>query len=323
MTAGPPGDTAVLAESATAIARPAKPRRSFPASRWAWGALGIIAVMAIWELYKWLGPDDGVIIFGVAGDDQSGLRILPRTHDRAMPHIWTMWERLFEPTGGTDTPPLWFAVAGAALVTLGIAAVGWLMGVVVGLALALVMQRWRLAEWGLLPWIIVSQTVPLIAFAPLVASIGTQIDRGGFPWPQWLSIAVIASYLAFFPVAIGALRGLTSPDAIHVDLMRSYGAGYRATLTSLRLPASVPYLLPALRLAAANAVVGTVVAEVSIGMRGGLGRMLIQFAGQASSDPAIPWAPIFGAVLLGLIAAGSVALLGASLTPYRRGEATT
>ncbi|MDE0545279.1 ABC transporter permease [Microbacterium sp. C7(2022)] len=296
--------------------------RSRRASAWAWGALGVVTVIVLWELYKFLGPDDGVVIGGSADDPQSGLRILPRTHDRAMPHVWTMWGRLFEPTGGTDTPPLWLAVSEAALLTLGIAAVGWLIGVAVGFALALVMQRFRLAEWGLLPWIVVSQTVPLIAFAPVVASIGTQIDRGGFPWPQWLSVAVIASYLAFFPVAIGALRGLSSPEAIHVDLMRSYDAGYRATLRSLRLPASVPYLLPALRLAAANAVVGVVVAEVSIGMRGGLGRMLIQFAGQASSDPAIPWAPIFGAVLLGLIAAGSVALLGASLTPYRRGEAT-
>jgi NitT/TauT family transport system permease protein len=162
--------------------------------------------------------------------------------------------------------------------------------------------------------------VPLIAFAPLVARIGSQIDRGGFPWPEWLSVAVIASYLAFFPVAIGALRGLSSPDAIHQDLMRSYAAGSGQTLRLLRLPAAVPYLLPALRLAAANAVVGVVVAEVSIGMRGGLGRMLLQLAQSASADPALPWGPIFGAIVLGLVAAGSVALLGASLRRYRRGE---
>ncbi len=210
----------------------------------------------------------------------------------------------------------------AALLTLGIAAVGWLIGVVVGAALGLVMQRWRLAEWGLLPWIVVSQTVPLIAFAPLVASIGTQIDRGGFPWPQWISVAVIASYLSFFPVAVGVLRGLEAPDRIHLDLMKTYASGYWSTLLRLRLPASVPYLLPALRLAAANAVVGAVVAEVSIGMRGGIGRMLIQLAGQGSSDPAAPWGPTFGSIALGLVAAGSVALVGIGLRNYRRGEAT-
>ena len=80
--------------------------------------------------------------------------------------------------------------------------------------------------------------------------------------------------------------------------------------------------LPALRLAAANAVLGVVVAEVSIGMRGGIGRMLIQLAGQGSSDPAAPWGPIVGSIVLGLIAAGSVALIGVGLHRYRRGEAT-
>lgn len=286
-------------------------RRSL--SAWGWGALGVLAVAALWELYKFFGPADGVVI----GD----LRLLPRTHDRAMPHVWDMIARLFEPTSGAATPPLWQTIVGGALVTLGIAAVGWLIGVVVGAAFALIMQRWRIAEWGLLPWIVVSQTVPLIAFAPLVARIGNQIDRGIMPWPQWLSVALIASYLAFFPVAVGMLRGLNSPEKIHQDLMRSYAAGYFQTLLRLRLPAAVPYLLPALRLAAANAVIGAVVAEVSIGMRGGLGRMLLQMAQSSSADPAVAWAPIFGAIALGLIAAGSVALLGLLLNRYRRGEA--
>jgi NitT/TauT family transport system permease protein len=133
---------------------------------------------------------------------------------------------------------------------------------------------------------------------------------------------LIASYLSFFPVAIGMLRGLGSPDRIHLDLMRAYAAGTGQTLVRLRLPAAVPHLLPALRLAAANAVVGAVVAEVSIGMRGGVGRMLIQLAGQASSDPAAPWGPTFGTVAIGLIAAFSITLVGLSLARFRRGEET-
>lgn len=287
----------------------------------AWGSLGVVALLAIWELYKFLGPSQGLVIGAVDGETGSGLMLLPRTNDRAMPHIWDMVARLFQSTSGGDTPPLIIPVITAALLTLGIAAVGWVIGVTVGALLGLVMQRWRLAEWGLLPWIVVSQTVPLIAFAPILSSIGTQIDRGGFPWPQWLSVAVIASYLAFFPVAIGVLRGLESPDRIHVDLMRSYAAGYWATLLRLRIPAAVPHILPALRLAAASAVVGAVVAEVSIGMRGGIGRMLIQLAGQGSSDPAAAWGPTFGAVALGLVAAGAVALVALGLKNYRRGEA--
>ena len=295
-------------------------RTTLRATSIGWGVTGVLAVVVLWELYKYVGPDEGVTL-GDTGDAGSGQIILPRTHDRAMPHVWSMIGRLFEPTSGGDSPALIVSVAAAAAVTFGIAVVGWLIGVTVGFGLSLVMQRWRLLEWGLLPWIVVSQTVPLIALAPVINAIGNQIDRSGTPWPQWLSVAVIASYLAFFPVAVGALRGLQSPDRIHLDLMRTYSAGYWPTLLRLRLPAAVPHLLPALRLAAANAVLGVVVAEVSIGMRGGLGRMLIQLAGQGSSDPAAPWGPIFGAVVLGLIAAGSVALIGVGLKDYRRGEA--
>ncbi len=281
--------------------------------RVATGLGGILVLAAGWELYKLLGPDDGVVV--------AGTRILPRTTDLAMPHIWDMLARLGSGTTRSNrSEPLWFDVLEACITTFGIAAVGWLLGVAVGLGFALLMQRWRLAESALLPWIVLSQTVPLIAFAPLVRSWGARIEIGAFEWQDWMSVAVIASYLAFFPVAVGALRGLQSPDAIHTELFHSYAIGWWRTLLKLRLPASVPYLLPALRLAAANAVVGAVVAEVSTGLQGGIGRLLIQFAGQASGDPAKAWGPIFGAVALGLVAAGSVALLGALLKDYRREE---
>ena len=296
-------------------AKPPRTGRSRTLSAWGWGAVGIIVIVAIWELYKLLGPADGVVI--------GGARVLPRTTDLAMPHVWDMVGRLLEPvTRAEGSPPLWAAIAVAALTTLGIAAVGWLVGLAVGVALALVMQRWRLVEWGLLPWIILSQTVPLIAFAPIVKSWGSRIEIAGVEWQDWMSVALIASYLAFFPIAVGALRGLQSPDRIHTELMHTYAAGYWPTLMRLRFPASVPYLLPALRLGAANAVIGAVVAEVSTGLQGGIGRLLIQFAGQASGDPAKAWGPIFGAIALGLVAAGSVAMLGLLLKDYRRGEAT-
>jgi NitT/TauT family transport system permease protein len=277
------------------------------------GIAGVLLLAVAWELYKAVGPAQGVVIGSVT--------VLPRTTDLAMPHLWTMFARLAEPvTSAPGSPVLWLAVLKAAGFTLGIAAVGWVIGVVVGFLLALLMQRLRTAEAALLPWVVLSQTVPLIALAPLIAGIGNQIRFGEARWQDWMSVAVIASYLAFFPVSIGALRGLESPDRAHVDLMRSYAVGWWRTLIALRLPASVPYLLPALRLAAANAVIGTVVAEVSIGLSGGVGRMMIEYASASSGDPGKPWAPIFGAILIGLIAAGAVALLGLALTRYRRGE---
>ena len=304
-----------MTDAATLLAPPRRRRVSRGARlRMAgYGLLGIIALAVLWELYKWLGPADGFVI----GD----VRVLPRTSDLAMPHIWEMIGRLFEPvTRAEGARVLWLEIVIAAGLTLGIAAVGWVVGVIVGITLALVMQRWMLAESALLPWIVLSQTVPLIAFAPLVKSWGSRIEIGAFEWQDWMSVAVIASYLAFFPIAVGALKGLQAPDRIHLELLHTYSAGWWPTMLHLRLPAAVPYLLPALRLAAANAVVGAVVAEVSTGLQGGIGRLVIQYAGQASGDPAKAWAPIFGAIALGLIAAGSVALLGLLVKNYRRTE---
>jgi NitT/TauT family transport system permease protein len=277
------------------------------------GALGVFALAALWELYKLLGPVQGVMI--------GSTTVLPRTSDLAMPHLWVMASRVLEPvTGAANAVPIWQAVLLGALFTLGIAAVGWLVGVAVGLALALLMHRFRLAESAILPWIVLSQTVPLIALAPLVRRWGSQIQFGDFTWASWMSVALIASYLAFFPVSVGALRGLGSSDANHVDLMHCYASGWWKTLWRLRLPASVAYLLPALRLAAASAVIGTVVAEVSIGLRGGIGRLIVEYAGAAGGDPGKPWAPIFGSIVVGLVAAGFVGLIGVFLRRFRRGE---
>ncbi|MBG6106993.1 ABC transporter permease [Frigoribacterium sp. CG_9.8] len=277
------------------------------------GTLGIVLLGVLWEGYKAIGPSNGVVL--------NGLTVLPRTNDLAMPHLATMFTRLFEPvTSAAGSPALWSAVTQAAGFSLSVAAVGWLIGVVVGMLLAVLMQRFRTAESALLPWVVLSQTVPLIALAPLVAGIGSQVRFGEARWQDWMSVALIASYLAFFPVSVGALRGLESPDREHVELMRTYAVGWWKTLLTLRLPASIPYLLPALRLAAANAVIGTVVAEVSIGLRGGVGRMMIEYASAASGDPGKPWAPIFGAVVIGLLAAALVAAIGLALRKYRRGE---
>lgn len=291
-------------------------RRANIGRRVALGAGGILALGVLWELYKLLGPEEGVVI----GEST----VLPRTSALAMPHLWEMFARLGQPvTSSTTADPMWLAVLQAAGFTLGVAAVGWLVGVTVGLALALVMQRFRVAERAGMPWVVLSQTVPLIAIAPLVRRWGSQIEIGPFSWENWMSVAMIASYLAFFPVAIGALRGLQSPDTNHVELLHSYAAGWWQTLFRLRLPASVPYLLPALRLGATSAVIGAVVAEVSIGLRGGIGRMIVEYAAAAGGDPAKPWAPIFGAVVVGLVAAGTIALIGLLARRFRRGEAPT
>ena len=292
-----------------------KPRRrgSSTARRVVLGVLAIVLLAVLWEGYKLVGPAEGV--------DVAGLQVLPRTTDLAMPHILDMLARAAEPVNSSAGSPLvWVSVLLAGLSSLGTAAAGLLLGGIVGVLLALLMQRFRLAERAMLPWLILSQTVPLIALAPLIVSWGGRVQIGDFEWQRWMSVAVIASYLAFFPISVGALRGLQSPPAIQSELLRSYAAGWWKTLVFLRLPASVPYLLPALRLGAASAIIGTVVAEVSTGARGGIGRLIIEYAQSGSSDPAKAYSPIAVAILMGLAAAGLVALLGTGLGRYRRNE---
>src|SRR4029078_2333931 len=117
------------------------------------------------------------------------------------------------------------------------------------------------------------------------------------------------AFLAFFPVAIGALKGLTSPPPASVELLDSYAAPWSATLFKLRLPAAVPYLIPSLRLAANAAVVGTIVAEISTGLKGGIGRLILEYMREAPSDPAKVFTAVIGAAVLGLLMAGLVGLV--------------
>ena len=272
-------------------------------------ALGVVAFVVLWEGYKLVGNPDGTVVFGV--------RILPRADDLSMPHLYDIVARLGRPelTGGR---PVWIVVLDAAGFTLGITAVGFGVGALVGLLLAVAMQRFRIVERGLLPYVILSQTVPLVALAPLVAGWSGRLSFGPYPWQDWMTVAVIAAYLAFFPVAVGMLRGLQSPPAAGVELMNSYAAGWWRTLVKLRLPASLPYLFPALRLAGAAAVVGAVVGEISTGTRGGIGRLIIEYSREATSDPAKVYTAMLGAAMLGLVVAGLVGLLELPLMRHRR-----
>jgi NitT/TauT family transport system permease protein len=270
---------------------------------------GLIVFVALWEGYKAVGNPDGTVLFGV--------RVLPRADDLSMPHLWTVLQRLGQPelTGGR---PIWLVVLSACVFTLGITAAGFAAGAVVGLVLAVVMQQFRIVERGLLPYVILSQTVPLVALAPLVAGWSGNLSFGPYAWPDWMTVAVIAAYLAFFPIAVGLLRGLQSPATSGVELMRSYAAGWWRTLVKLRLPAALPYLFPALRLAGAAAVVGAVVGEISTGTRGGIGRLIIEYSREATTDPAKVYTAMLGAALLGLLVAGAVSLLELPLMRHRR-----
>lgn len=294
----------VAAVSTVSAARPGRSRGT--ARRVRRGAIGLLWALAgvaltilMWELVKWLGS-----VVALPFD----------TSDQAMPHVWSMVAGFSEPeVRGSDTTVL-AAVASATLRSLLIALGGFVIGVAIGLVLAIVMQRFAFMERGLLPFVIASQTVPLIALAPLIVGIGNRISIGPFQWGTTQSVMFIAAYLAFFPLSVGALRGLKAPTATSLELLRSYAATPRQTLWKLRFPASIPYLIPAMKVSAAAAVVGTVVAEISTGVKGGIGRLIVEYAREATSQPAKVYVAVFGAIVLGLAVAGIVTLLDLYLT---------
>lgn len=270
------------------------------------GIVALLLVVAAWEGYKLVGSPDGGSLLGV--------RVLPRADDVSMPHIHQVVQRFAEPElAVTGSHTVFTAVVLAAWFSFRLSLLGWLAGAVIGMALAVLMQRFRTAQDALLPYIVVSQTVPLVALAPLVVGWGGRFTILGQPWQPWMSVAAISAYLAFFPVAVGMLRGLESPPATQLALLHCYAASWWQTLVRLRLPASVGYLVPALRLAAAASVIGAIVAEISTGTRGGIGRLIIEYAQSATGDPAKPWTAIIGAAALGLAVAGLVGLLDGAL----------
>jgi NitT/TauT family transport system permease protein len=260
-------------------------------------ALAIAA--AVWEFYKWVGPE--------AGGDVLGWKILPRTNRNAMPHVWDMGARLFDPERRASGRAIWRVVLAGVWYSFRLALFGLAIGATVGVFLAVLMARFGVVRRGLLPYLVISQTVPLIALAPLVASWGGRLQPFGWEWPKWLSVVVLGAFLAFFPVSVGTLRGLEATPATSLELMRSYAASWGETLRKVRLPAAVPYIVPALRLAAAAAVVGVVVAEISTGQRGGIGRLVIEYGRTSSADPERLFTAVFGAAVLGLLMAVLIA----------------
>ena len=254
--------------------------------------VALVLVAVVWELYKWLGPEGGGNVFG--------WNILPKTSRNAMPHVWDMGGRLLDPESRTSRRQIWRVVIAGVWYSFRLALLGLLIGALVGVALAVLMARFNVVRRGLLPYLVISQTVPLIALAPLVASWGGRLQPLGWESPRWMAVVLLGAFLAFFPISVGTLRGFESTPATSLELMRSYAATWGQTLRRLRFPAAIPYMVPAFRLGAAAAVVGVVVAEISTGQRGGIGRLVIEYGRQATSDPEKVYTAVFGAAILGL-----------------------
>jgi NitT/TauT family transport system permease protein len=155
-------------------------------------------------------------------------------------------------------------------VTLSSTLLGFVLGVLLGIGLAILIVHSKILSKALMPWIIASQTIPILAIAPMIIVVLGSMGMTGL-----LPKSLISMYLCFFPVTIGMVKGLTSPDVIHRDLMRTYNASTADVLWKLRLPASVPYLFTSLKVAIAIALTGAIVGELPTGAVSGIGARLL------------------------------------------------
>jgi NitT/TauT family transport system permease protein len=266
------------------------------------GLLFLAFIVAVWEGAKALGGDPWRFT------DASGNETVYTppfkwsiVDDLSLPHVWKVWDALNAPVQRQQEQSLAVYLVGAAFYTGREAALGFLVGGVLGLALAALFVHSKLAERAFMPYIVASQTIPILALAPLIClAFGNGL----------VGIVIVASYLTFFPVTIAELRGLTSPDPRAVELMRSVAASRWTIFWKLRMPASLPYLFAALKIAATASIVGAIVGEGNPGgSQFGLGRAILNFNEQYITGPEKLWAAMIAAALLGLAFFVAVRLL--------------
>lgn len=219
------------------------------------------------------------------------VKLVFRLDNRILPHLWDILAALGEPSR-RNGPPLVSVLLEAAVFTAQGAVVGFAIGAVIGFVLGTVFAHIPILERSLVPYVVASQTVPILAIAPMVVI-----------WLQgsWWSVPVIAAYLTFFPVTINTLRGMKSPDPRAIELMRSYAASTWETLWKLRFPAALPAIFTALKISATTSVVGAIIAELPVGVQRGLGGAILNFNQYYITGPQRLWAAIAIAALVGIV----------------------
>jgi NitT/TauT family transport system permease protein len=222
--------------------------------------LGVL--WALWEGYRWTWMH-----FGWTRPFVVDETTMPHLHDI----IGALFDRLS--TGELLIDYLFHA----ALFTAKEATVGFAIGAAVGFFLGAIIARFVVLQRGLMPYIVASQTIPILAIAPIVVvGLGSTSIAGWSP-AAWQRVAVIAAYLTFFPMTVNTVRGLQSAEPAAVELMRSYAAGEWAVFWKLRVPSSLPYLFSAFRVAATASVVGAIIGELPSSIQEGLGGAILNF----------------------------------------------
>ena len=198
-------------------------------------------------------------------------------------------------------------------ITLSATLLGFVFGTALGMALAVGIVHNRAMDLSVMPWVIASQTVPILAIAPMIIVVLNAVGLSGL-----IPKALISTYLSFFPVAVGMVKGFRSPDAIQLDLMRTWSADRGQVFWKLRWPAATPYLFASLKVAVAASLLGAIVGELPTGAVAGLGARLL--AGSYYGQTVQIWSALFAAAALAAVLVALVGLAG-RITLARRGQA--
>ncbi len=262
--------------------------------RWLPPVLLLVALLMVWESVK----------------------LLFQVPDYKLPHVFAIVGEFGTRTRG-GSGPLWAELMlQNAAATFGVALLGFTIGAILGAVLAIAFAGSAVLSRGCMPFAVGSQLVPLLAIAPMIV-IG--VGRAGAP--DWLAKSLIAAYLTFFPVTIGMLRGLRSVPADALALMRSYAATPWQVFWKLRLPASLPFLFTALKIAATASVIGAIVGELPSGSPVGIGPVIINAAQYYNSRPTNLWAAVLVSCLIGLFFYSLVSLAERAVVHGRSGAA--
>jgi len=186
-------------------------------------------------------------------------------------------------------------------ITLSATLLGFVIGTALGVGLAVLIVHNRAADMSLMPWIVASQTIPILAIAPMIIVVLNAVGLSGL-----IPKALISAYLSFFPVAVGMVAGLRAPERLDLDLMRTYAASRAQVFWSLRLPAALPFLFAAMKVAVAISLVGAIVGELPTGAVEGLGARLL--AGSYYGQTVQIWSALFAAAALAALLVGLVSL---------------
>jgi NitT/TauT family transport system permease protein len=257
----------------------------------------VVILVLLWEGLKAFAQANNYSL--TLGDTTISLSMFNNTQ---LPHLTDIFKSFAEPAQRNGAP-LAQVLLSASLATFSRAITGFVLGGLLGFLLAVLFTHSRLMQRGLLPYVVASQTVPILAIAPMVVVWMRQAQL-----PD-LAVPVIAAYLTFFPVTIYTLRGLTSVPATSLELMQSYAASQLQILWKLRLPNALPHIFTALKISATASVVGAVIGELPSGLQDGLGGAILNFNQYYTQAPPRLWATIVAASLVGILFFSVVAIL--------------